>query len=171
MRFRTTLRWRRVTTRRKRRGFFMTDDTVHNPASLTRCIYQGRRSITMEGFLGWAPILIIGRLCRRVTSFVSFVLTLKRRRTAFWMPMRWPRGLEIVQQLRQRLQRGPDGSSRAWWSVYDSSILLRSVDPIRTGLLALVQDLVPVVSVVGRGCRTLSRYRRARRTKGRSSSR
>ena len=162
MRFETFLRWLRVTTRRKRRGVLMTDDTVHNPASLTRCIHQGRGSITTEGLLYWAPIHMIGRLCRRVTSIVSFELTLKRRRTAYWMPVRWPRVLAIVQQLRRRLPGGLDGSSGAWWSVYASLRLLRLVDLSRTSLHALVQDLVPVVvSVVDRGCRTMGRRIRA----------
>ena len=80
----------------------------------------------------------------------------------YLMLVRWLRELKIVRMLRLRLLSGLNVSSWYWMNAYVNLRRLRSEDISRKSLHAFGQGLVPaVVSVVVKGCRILSRHRRA----------
>ena len=144
----------------------MTDDTVHNPTALTRCIHHGRgqhhggRTLGLGADLhNRVPVPSNDEFrCLRDDAEVAKYGLLDAREMADSAR----KSAAAVTEADERTRRG----SRGWWSVYASLRLLRSLGPSRTSLHALVQDLVPVfVNVVDRGCRTLSRHRRAEKVR------
>ena len=139
----------------------MTDDTVHNPTALTRCIHHGRgqhhggRTLGLGADLhNRVPVPSNDEFrCLRDDAEVAKYGLLDAREMADSAR----KSAAAVTEADERTRRG----SRGWWSVYASLRLLRSLGPSRTSLHGIVQELVPVVvSVVDSRCRNSSRRRK-----------